>query len=99
MRRSNTDLRKSEAEVLAILREMQGWTCAKAIAARMGWPWRIVARALRRIARTGEVEARVEEVRCKKSLEQRWIYKRTIDNLADYPNWLMPKVPPHMRDK
>ncbi len=92
-------LRMSEDKVLEIVSDMDGWVCAKAIAARMGWPWRIVARALRRLAERQEVEARREEVPLPKSrVEARWVYHRTREiSLAEYPHWLCPKVPPHMQ--
>ena len=32
------------------------WMTAREIAAELGWPWRVVARALKRMAAKGEVE-------------------------------------------
>lgn len=85
----------AERTLLVELRAVGDWVSAIGLAHRVGWPWRIVARALGRMSRNGAIETRVREWRSAKSRIRVTVEYRARRKLAasSMPAWLSPPVP------
>lgn len=85
----------AENEVVKELGKIKGWVGATALAARLGWPWRIVSRTMARLAEQGRIESKASEWKSKRSrIRKTTIYRvTTTAAVGVFPNWLEPKIP------
>lgn len=74
------------------------WATARELATEVGYPWRVVARALMRLAGDSNIEQARHEWR---STRQRtrlcFIYRQVITGHQAFPAWLMPQKPTQQR--
>ena len=70
------------------------WVTAKELAMEVGYPWRVVARAMVRLAsHTGVEQERREWISSRYRTRRCWVYRVLVTKQQDYPSWLMPKLP------
>lgn len=70
-----------------------GWVTAREVAVEVGYPWRVVAHSLLRLASGTEIEGRETEwVSHRHRVRTCQIY-RFFGCQATYPSWLMPVAP------
>lgn len=88
--------RSADQLLLAELSKIKGWVGALALADRLGWPWRVVSRALHRLAVLGVIEAQASEWKSKRSrMRKTTIYRLPPANsIGTLPAWLEPRAGP-----
>lgn len=70
------------------------WATAKELALELGYPWRVVARTLTRLAIAKHIEQQNYEWRSKRQrLRTRYVYRMVVTVHVEYPAWLMPSRP------
>lgn len=86
---------RAQAERMLLEKVRRGeWVSALEMAGRLGWPWRVVARAMQRMGARGELEAKIEEWKSKRSRVRRTTkYRKPVASTAP-PSWLAPRPAP-----
>jgi len=68
------------------------WVTAKELSAEIGFPWRVVARAMVKLTRCAEVEQQVMEwISSRYRTRRCFRYRKMITSNSAYPAWLMPQ--------
>jgi hypothetical protein len=85
MKRSRTEIERRLMKVMS-----RGWASAKDFEARTGLPWRVCARALKRLAIRGEIEMEWHENYAEKfRLRRRPVYRGRTTMMAIGPAWFV----------
>lgn len=70
------------------------WATARELATEVGYPWRVVARALMRLAGDTHIEQAQHEWRSNRQRTRRcFIYRQVTTAHVEFPSWLMPQKP------
>lgn len=68
------------------------WVTAREVAMEVGYPWRVVARTLMRLAHNTHIEQARHELRSRKHRTRDcYIYRQVTTAHAEFPAWLMPR--------
>ncbi|HRF12440.1 MAG: hypothetical protein AW09_004108 [Candidatus Accumulibacter phosphatis] len=89
--------RQAEQIILAHLARHPSAVSTRTLAQEMGWSWRIVARALLRLAAAGSVQ-RIERIthdsRCRRRVHTTYRAVPVVPLAGAFPAWLVPHVFP-----
>jgi len=70
------------------------WATAKELALEVGYPWRVVARAMVRLAHATTVEQKQTEwISARYRTRRCFVYRKLVTAQVGYPAWLMPQTP------
>lgn len=70
------------------------WVTAKELALEVGYPWRVVARAMVRLASCTSIEQQCQEWISNRFRTRRcYVYRKLVTSHVAYPAWLMPQLP------
>ncbi len=70
------------------------WVTARELAMEVGYPWRVVARAMQRLAiRTAVEQQRREWISNRCRVRKCYVYRVLVTAQVEYPSWLMPQQP------
>lgn len=83
----------AEAKLLKAIKPGE-WVSATQLAERVGWPWRVVARALQRLMWRSLLETKVREWKSRRYRTRRTTLYRRRKPSAVVPSWLSPAALP-----
>ena len=84
---------QAEAQLLAKIKRGE-WVSAMQLADRVGWPWRVVARALQRLMWRSLLETKTVEWKSRRYRTRRTtLYRRRVPSVV-VPSWLSPVARP-----
>lgn len=70
------------------------WVTAMELALEVGYPWRVVARTLMRLASDIHIEQARHEWRSNRQRTRRcFVYRKIVTAHSDFPSWLLPQKP------
>lgn len=98
MSRQLAQRQQAEKQLLEAMQSAgRNWIGATAMADRLGWPWRIVCRALQRLAEQDAIESKAAEWKSKRSRTRKTTLYRVKGEVSTnlFPSWLSPAVPSH----
>lgn len=70
------------------------WVTAKELALEVGYPWRVVARAMARLASHTSIEQQCHEwISTRFRTRRCFVYRKLVTSHVAYPSWLAPQLP------